>query len=128
MTSDFARPAGSRSARLGAAALAAALAAPAALAESDIPRRDTAETFGLCTSCHKADGRGGPGYGGYAANLRTTALTAGEIVEIISEGRQDRGMPTFKAILEPAEIADLATFILVELRDETPEGEAAQPE
>ena len=127
MTSDFARPAGSRSARLGAAALAAALAAPA-VAESDVPRRDTAETFGLCTSCHKADGRGGPGYGGYAANLRTTALTAGEIVEIISEGRQDRGMPTFKAVLEPAEIADLATFILVELRDEAPEGEAAQPE
>ncbi len=93
-------------------------------AESDVPRRDPAITFAdSCASCHKADGRGGPGYGGYAANLRTTALSAGEIVEVVTEGRQDRGMPLFRAVLEPGEIADLATFILVELRDEPENGD-----
>ena len=108
-----------------AGALTLGLALPAPGLAQDVPRRDTAETFGLCTSCHKADGRGGPGYGGYAANLRTTALTAEEIVEVLTEGRQDRGMPPFKAVLKPEEIADLATFILVELRD-PPEGEAGE--
>lgn len=105
--------------------LGAALAGPPAAAQ-DVPRRDVAETFGLCTSCHKADGRGGPGYGGFAANLRTTPLTAEEIVEVLTDGRQDRGMPPFSELLEPEEMADLATYILVELRDEPEaEGEAA---
>ena len=113
----------------GALLLSLALAAAPGGAVEDgreVPRRDPAETFAEnCASCHKGDGRGGPGYGGYAANLRTTALTAEEIVEVVIEGRQNRGMPLFTGVLEPGEIADLAAFILIDLRDPPEEGEPA---
>lgn len=114
-----------------APALAAgfALCAPAGAEETRAPRRDMAEVFAEnCGSCHKADGRGGPGYGGYAANLRTTALTADEFVEVLIAGRQDRGMPTFDGVLEPETMAAVAEFVLVELRDPPPEEGAAAAE
>jgi len=108
---------------LFAGALALSIGFTAAQVNAEIPRRDPAETFAdSCASCHKGDGRGGPGYGGYAANLRITALTAEEIVEILVTGRQDRGMPTFDGVIEPGEMMDVAVFVLTELRD-PPEGE-----
>ncbi len=64
-----------------------------------------------CAVCHKADGRGGPAYGGYAANLRETVLTHEELVAAITDGRQDRGMPTFKGVMTKRKIDAIATYI-----------------
>ena len=69
-----------------------------------------------CAGCHKADGRGGPGYGGYAANLHETILTHEELVDLITKGRRDRGMPTFKGVLSKKQIELMATFIEVEFK------------
>jgi mono/diheme cytochrome c family protein len=69
-----------------------------------------------CAGCHKKNGRGGPGYGGYAANFRTTELTRQEIVEVITEGRRDRGMPFFKGILTDNQIQLMATYIVTEFK------------
>ena len=64
-----------------------------------------------CVPCHKQDGSGGPSYGGYAANLGDTQLTHAEIVAVITDGRRDKGMPTFKPILSEREIETVARFI-----------------
>ena len=71
-----------------------------------------------CVPCHKQDGTGGPSYGGYAANLRDTQLDHEEIVAVITNGRRDRGMPTFKPILSKGEIETVARFIQTQFRAE----------
>ena len=65
-----------------------------------------------CAGCHKPDGRGGPGYGGFAANLHETQLDHAGLVEVITAGRQKLGMPTFKAVLSKRKISAIATFII----------------
>ena len=71
-----------------------------------------------CVPCHKQDGSGGPSYGGYAANLRDTQLKHEEIVAVITNGRRDKGMPTFKPILSKREIETVARFIQSQFKPE----------
>lgn len=65
----------------------------------------------ICAKCHKPDGRGGPAYGGFAADLRVTALDHEGLVLIISEGVRAKGMPEFKSMITKREIAGIATYI-----------------
>ena len=71
-----------------------------------------------CVPCHKQDGSGGPSYGGYAASLRDTQLNHTEIVAVITDGRRDKGMPTFKPILSEREIETVARFIQTQFKAE----------
>lgn len=81
-----------------------------------VPRAGGRELFQNCVLCHKYDGRGGPSEGGYGADLRVTTLTREQIIHVITYGRQVRGMPPFKDLLEQSKIETLATFILEDLR------------
>jgi len=82
-----------------------------------IPRASGRNIFSeYCVLCHKYDGRGGPSEGGYGADLRKTTLTREQIIVTIAYGRQARGMPPFKDLLEPEKIETLADFILTDLR------------
>ncbi|UCH46546.1 MAG: cytochrome c [Betaproteobacteria bacterium] len=101
-----------------------AMTAPVAHAEEDdgrpkivVPRRGGREIFSEhCVLCHKYDGRGGPSEGGWGADLRQTALTRDQLIVIITYGREPKGMPPFKDLLEAEKIETLATFILDDLR------------
>lgn len=81
-----------------------------------VPRAGGRELFQSCVLCHKYDGRGGPSEGGYGADLRVTTLTREQLIHIITYGRQVKGMPPFKDLLEESKIETLADFILVDLR------------
>lgn len=81
-----------------------------------VPRAGGRELFQNCVLCHKYDGRGGPSEGGYGADLRKTTLTRDQLVFIITYGRQAKGMPPFKDLLEESKIETLADFILTDLR------------
>lgn len=94
---------------------------PVVLANEDrpvikVPRAGGRELFQNCVLCHKYDGRGGPSEGGYGADLRKTTLTREQVIFIITYGRQDRGMPPFKDLLDSSKIETLADFILKDLR------------
>lgn len=65
-----------------------------------------------CKACHKSDGRGGSGYGGGGANLRKTQLSEAELVEVITFGRRDKGMPEFESEYTPRRIKGIAKFIV----------------
>ena len=65
-----------------------------------------------CARCHKEDGRGGPAYGGFAADLRATELDHDGLVFIITEGIRQRGMPEFKSTMTKREIDGIATYIV----------------
>lgn len=65
----------------------------------------------VCARCHKPDGRGGPSYGGFAADLRATALDKDGLIRTITKGVRLRGMPEFKSVLSKREIEGLATYI-----------------
>lgn len=69
-----------------------------------------------CVLCHKYDGRGGHSEGGWGADLRQTSLTREQLIVTIAYGRQPKGMPPFKDLLEPEKIETLADFILNDLR------------
>jgi mono/diheme cytochrome c family protein len=82
-----------------------------------VPRGGGRETFtNNCTTCHMPDGRGGQNEGGYGADLRVTKLTEDEIFISIKEGRQSKGMPSFKGMIDEDNIRLLATFIKEDLR------------
>lgn len=81
-----------------------------------VPRAGGRELFQSCVLCHKYDGRGGPSEGGYGADLRKTTLTREQLIFIITYGRQAKGMPPFKDLLEESKIETLADFILTDLR------------
>lgn len=81
-----------------------------------VPRAGGRELFQSCVLCHKYDGRGGPSEGGYGADLRTTTLTRDQVIHVITWGRQAKGMPPFKDLLEESKIETLADFILEDLR------------
>jgi mono/diheme cytochrome c family protein len=95
--------------------------APTVLADDDrpvikVPRAGGRELFQNCVLCHKYDGRGGPSEGGYGADLRKTSLTREQLIFIITYGRQPKGMPPFKDLLDTNKIETLADFILNDLR------------
>jgi len=106
------------------AALAMGAAAPdtTAFAEEEdrpvikVPRGGGRELFQNCVLCHKYDGRGGPSEGGYGADLRVTALTRDEVIQVITNGRMSKGMPPFKGMLDEEKIETLATFVKEELK------------
>lgn len=81
-----------------------------------VPRAGGRELFQSCVLCHKYDGRGGPSEGGYGADLRVTKLSYDELVQVIADGRMEKGMPAFKGILDDSKIATLANFIRNDLR------------
>lgn len=81
-----------------------------------VPRGGGRELFQNCVLCHKYDGRGGPSEGGYGADLRVTALTHEELVNVITNGRMSKGMPPFKGMLDEEKIETLANFIKEELK------------
>lgn len=81
-----------------------------------VPRAGGRELFQNCVLCHKYDGRGGPSEGGYGADLRKTTLTREQVIFIITYGRQNKGMPPFKDLLDSSKIETLADFILKDLR------------
>lgn len=81
-----------------------------------VPRAGGRTLFQNCVLCHKYDGRGGPSEGGYGADLRVTTLTREQLIFIITYGRQPKGMPPFKDLLDSSKIETLADFILNDLR------------
>jgi mono/diheme cytochrome c family protein len=81
-----------------------------------VPRAGGRQLFQSCVLCHKYDGRGGPSEGGYGADLRVTTLTREQLIHVITYGRQAKGMPPFKDLLEESKIETLATFILEDLK------------
>jgi mono/diheme cytochrome c family protein len=81
-----------------------------------VPRASGRQLFQSCVLCHKYDGRGGPSEGGYGADLRVTTLTRAQVIHVITYGRQAKGMPPFKDLLEESKIETLADFILEDLR------------
>ena len=81
-----------------------------------VPRASGRDLFQNCVLCHKYDGRGGPSEGGFAADLRVTKLTRDELVQTITNGRVQKGMPPFKGVLDESKIETLATFIKEELK------------
>jgi mono/diheme cytochrome c family protein len=82
-----------------------------------VPRGGGRELFSTnCVLCHKYDGRGGPSEGGYGADLRVTTLTREEVLQVITNGRLNKGMPPFKGILDSDMIETLATFVKEDLK------------
>jgi len=81
-----------------------------------VPRASGRQLFQSCVLCHKYDGRGGPSEGGYGADLRKTTLTREQLIHVITYGRQAKGMPPFKDLLEVSKIETLTTFIMEDLK------------
>ncbi len=73
------------------------------------------EKYG-CITCHMSDGRGGQNEGGYGADLRVTKLTEQEVVQTVVNGRMQKGMPSFKGIMDDETLQQLAKYIKEELR------------
>ena len=65
-----------------------------------------------CARCHKPDGRGGPAYGGFAADLRASELDKDGFIYFITEGVRQRGMPEFKSTMSKREIEGIAQYIV----------------
>lgn len=83
-----------------------------------VPRaggRAAFEKFG-CITCHMGDGRGGQNEGGYGADLRVTKLTEQEVVSVIANGRNGKGMPSFKGLIDDETLGTLARYIKDDLR------------
>ena len=70
----------------------------------------------VCARCHKSDGRGGPAYGELTADLRATELDHEGLVQIVTEGLRDKGMPEFKTVLTKREIDGVATYIVERIK------------
>ena len=81
-----------------------------------VPRAGGRQLFQSCVLCHKYDGRGGPSEGGYGADLRVTTLTRDQLIHVITYGREAKGMPPFKDLLNESKIETITDFILEDLR------------
>jgi len=112
-------------AALGAAATAV-LEPEAARAETEtgdrpvivVPRAGGSAAFTKfgCITCHLGDGRGGQNEGGYGADLRVTKLTEKELIQVITNGREGKGMPSFRGMIDDETLEMLAKFIKEDLR------------
>jgi mono/diheme cytochrome c family protein len=77
-----------------------------------VPRGGGKETFSrFCTTCHMPDGRGGQNEGGYGADLRVTKLSVDEVIGVVTNGRQSKGMPSFKGIIDEEKIGLVANYV-----------------
>ena len=74
------------------------------------------EFYGLCSTCHKPDGRGGRSYGGYAANLHETELELEGLIYFMTYGRPDKGMPAFEGVLGKRVMNAIANYIIDNFR------------
>ena len=70
------------------------------------------EFYGLCSTCHKPDGRGGRSYGGYAANLHETELELEGLIYFMKYGRPEKGMPSFDGIIGERVMNAVANYII----------------
>ena len=70
------------------------------------------EFYGLCSTCHKPDGRGGRSYGGYAANLHETELELEGLIYFMTYGRPDKGMPAFEGVIGKRVMNAIANYII----------------
>ncbi len=61
-----------------------------------------------CVFCHGVDGNGSVA----APSLRNLDLSAGQIAGVISDGKAGTAMPAFKDTYSPAQIGDLAEYLL----------------
>lgn len=61
-----------------------------------------------CVFCHSVDGNGSVA----APSLRKLDLSAGQIAGVISDGKTGTAMPAFKDTYSPAQIGDLAEYVL----------------
>lgn len=108
----YGTPAQQAAAAVDPAAMAKALADPAQLALG----KATFET--TCAACHEKDGGGNIG-----PNLTDDAWihgnTHGAILATITNGVPEKGMPTWSAVLQPEQIAQVAAY-LVTLHGRTP--------
>jgi mono/diheme cytochrome c family protein len=82
----------------------------------EAPRRSMEVVYVMCAGCHKKDGSGGPGYGGYAASFRETTLDHEQLVAVITDGTRERGMPPFEGVLSDRVIDAMATYIETEFK------------
>jgi len=69
-----------------------------------------------CVTCHLGDGRGGQNEGGYGADLRTTKLSEQEVIQVVINGREGKGMPSFKGMIDEETLGMLAKYIKDDLR------------
>jgi mono/diheme cytochrome c family protein len=82
-----------------------------------------------CARCHGQDVLPNP----VAANLLTSLGPGGPIdspekfAQVVSEGRPDRGMPSFKGTLSPAQIQAIYTYVKGRADKRIPPGRPAQP-
>ena len=74
------------------------------------------EFYGLCSTCHKPDGRGGRSYGGYAANLHETELELEGLIYFMTYGRPDKGMPAFEGVIGKRVMNAIANYIIDNFR------------
>ena len=102
-------PAGAASADLGASAGTAAPAVPAPVDVNLDPAHGKRLYGANCVPCHGTKGEGAHGEG---AALKPS-LTHADIVSIATTGRRD--MPSFRGVLAPEDLADVAGYITEQL-------------
>ncbi len=82
-----------------------------------------------CARCHGQDALPNP----VAANLLVslapggTAAEEGTFTTVVMEGRLDRGMPAFKEILEPRQVAAIYAYLRGRAEKRIPPGRPKQP-
>jgi mono/diheme cytochrome c family protein len=82
-----------------------------------------------CARCHGQDALPNP----VAANLLISLGPGGPIdtpekfVQVVSEGRPDRGMPAFKSIMTPDQIQAVYAYVKGRAEKRIPPGRPAEP-
>jgi mono/diheme cytochrome c family protein len=118
------------------AALGATLASTGTIeAQNAGPRVSAVEYEGWrhysvqCARCHGQDVTGNP----VAANLLASARQGGPVAEedafvrVVTEGRPARGMPSFKDIMRPEQIAAVYAYVKGRADGRIPVGRPAKP-
>jgi cytochrome c oxidase cbb3-type subunit III len=75
-----------------------------------------------CVVCHGAMGEGNKIGPNLCDNFWISGCTPEDVVKTITEGRPEKGMTPFKAILSEAQIDQVATYILESLAGTNPTG------
>lgn len=122
---------------VGWVVVAAALTlARGAAAQDGGPRLSLAEYQGWrqysvqCARCHGQDVAGNP----VAADLLTSARAGGPVadkdafVSVVANGRSARGMPAFKDVMTPEQMADVYAYVKGRADGRIPAGRPARPE